>query len=941
MHNNTPFVVKCERISRRQAYYLQFPYNIELINRIKELPDETKKWNSSNKSWEVNTPSLLKLIKQFKGSNKIHFDFGDEKNRNIFIQQIKKAEIAEIEKKKLIFELNINKEKWVKYKEELENNYEQHIEKVHANLKEGVKLYPHQVVATMFINETKNTLISHEMGLGKTLQSIAYAEMNDFKKVFVVTPNSLKFNYYEEVGKFTNSKAHIVNWKKNEYTIEESKYIIVNYEFFNPSDKNKLQTKWGNLNIDVIDTMIADECQRLKNTKSNTYKNFKKIFNKDIFRDKKMSKVFMSGTPAPNRSYELYSVLNQISLLDFPTKKYFYEYYCGMTYDFGNGWGYVQDSEEAKFEELYHKISPYTHRKRKIDALNLPDKIYQKIAFEMNNKEYSIYEDIEKSVANDFIEHPASNPLTIMIRLRQYTAHLKIPYIIELIENILETGEKVVIVDMFKDGLYELKNKFGNIAGLHTGDQSVEERAEIVKEFQDKESGMKIFLGSIQTANYGLTLTAANKMFIITLPFVPGEYDQVADRCILKGELVLTKNGYIGIENIAIGDLVYTHKGNWKKVNYVSSKLERKKAFYNIKYKGFHKPLRCTEDHKIYVFDKSDEKYKWLLASELNIMDHYMVLSKYNGSNYTNEFIVKERNTKSHNKITINKNIQINKDILYAFGRFVGDGYTNDHQVSICGHIDEYDEILYSINSIKNTFNIKNHGEYKRDNKIEMYISSIELTINFKNWFGVRALNKRIPEFIFNLDDNEIRYFMNGYYGADGYQRNHTQQASTVSKYLSYQLILLESKLGNSPTISYNNAAHAWSFEYSLKNKIRRNTLIKNVDNHILFPIENIFIHKPKRGDERVYDLSVDDDNSFVVGLSSVHNCHRIGQKNTVNIYPLIFKDTIDEDVFSLIEEKRKEIIKVMDNENYVSSISESVLGDVIKKIGMKYGRNL
>jgi SNF2 family DNA or RNA helicase len=530
------FVVHCERIGKRNAYFLRFSANDQLIQRIRELPDETRKWSALNMAWEITTYSLFLLIKRYKGSTKIHFDFGSEDSRKIFIQQIQRIEIAEAEKRKFIEELNIRKENWVKYKLELEETYIQYSERLHALLKEGVKLYPHQIVAAMFMNATRNTLISHEMGLGKTLASILYVEMNGFEKVVVITPNSLKFNFYYEVLKFTDSLAHIVNWKHNNCSIEHAKYVIVNYDFFNPKrdDKKKddrFLIKWGKLGIDRIDCVICDESQKLKNTKANTYKNFKRTFNKKIFKGERESKIFLSGTPAPNRAYELYTVLNQISSTDFPTKKHFYQYYCGLVYDTESGWGYTHGTMETKFEELYHKIAPFTHRKRKFEALkDLPDKTYQRTILEMDDAEFQVYDDIENSVANEFVEHPTRNPLTIMLRLRQYTAHLKIKPVVELIENILETGEKVVVVDYFKDGLYELKKVLGDAAALHTGDQTVEERAEIVKQFQDPNSPIKVFLGSIQTCNYGLTLTAASILFIITLPHSVGEYDQVSDR---------------------------------------------------------------------------------------------------------------------------------------------------------------------------------------------------------------------------------------------------------------------------------------------------------------------------------------------------------------------------------------------------------------------------
>lgn len=578
MQEQFVFEVHCERIRKRAAYQLRFSINNQLINRIKELPHATRKWNVSDMAWEVTTASLLSLIKKYRNSNKIHFDFGNEDSKKIFIQQIKKVEAVEEEKRKFVADLNIKKEQWVNYKKTLEETYEQYSDQMHALLKAGIKLYPHQIVAAMFMNVTRNTLISHEMGLGKTLSSILYVEMNNFHKVVVVTPNSLKFNFFNEIEKFTNSNAHIIGWRKNKCGIEDAKYIIVNYDFFNPSRESKKKNKdgikekkdrfllkWQKLGITDIDAVICDESQKLKNTKSNTYKNFNRVFNKFLFKNGKISKIFLSGTPAPNRAYELYTVLNQIAPVDFPTKEYFYEYFCGMKYDSESGWGYVTNTAEAKLEELYYKAAPYTHRKRKFEVLkDLPDKIYQKIMFEMDDNEYVIYDEIEENVANEFVIHPNGNPLTTMLRLRQYTASLKIKHVIELVESILETGEKVVIVDYFKDALYKLKEKLGDVAALHTGDQKDEERADIVKKFQDPNSDLKVFLGTVQTCGYGLTLTAASKLFFMTLPYSVGEYDQVSDRLHRIGQKAVV-NIYPLMFRDTIDDYVFSSIENKRK----------------------------------------------------------------------------------------------------------------------------------------------------------------------------------------------------------------------------------------------------------------------------------------------------------------------------------------------------------------------------------------
>jgi len=336
------FTVNCERVPKGMSYKIKFPYNEQLIGRIRDLPEETRKWIAGEGAWKLTTVSLVAIIKAYRNSNKIYFDFGSIDGRNVFKAQIQKIEVDEIEKRRFIQELNQNKENWLKYKEDLENNYENFRSDVHRYLKDGITLYPHQIVGTMLLNETKSHLLALDMGTGKTIISIAFVEMNDFNKVIVITPNSLKFNYFNEVEKFTNSKAYIIG-RKNKYTIDESKYIIVNYEFFSSSSHLKLRKKFDSLNIGKIDCLIADESHRLKNLDSNCYKNFKKIFQEDIFKNKKVSKIFMSGTPAPSKAAELYTVLNQISPTDFASQKYFYEYYCGMFYNRdGFGWEILQ-----------------------------------------------------------------------------------------------------------------------------------------------------------------------------------------------------------------------------------------------------------------------------------------------------------------------------------------------------------------------------------------------------------------------------------------------------------------------------------------------------------------------------------------------------------------------------------------------------------------------
>lgn len=524
------FIVDCKRDGRKDKFILSFQYEPNLILKLKEIHWEDRKFNSSDKTWTIKTFSLYNLILQYKGNPNIFFKF-DDVEKEYFKNKVKKK-INEIKTLKERQEkLEEKKIYWLEYKKQLEETYKVHEDKLHQNLKEGVQLLPFQSQAVLFGDVVRNVLFALEMGCGKTLISIALAEYNNFNKIFVITPNSLKFNYFYEVEKFTNSKAHIINWKKNKYSFEESKYIIINYDFFRNHNSVK---KFEKLNLGKIECLILDECHRIKNPKSNIYKNFKAIFTDDIFVNETPCKIFMSGTPMNNRAYELYTVMNQISSIDFPNKQTFYSEYCGMTYDPSQFGGYNFDSNATNFEGLYHKISPYVFRVRKMDVLkDLPSKTYERIILELTTSEEKEYNNILDGIIDELTDKETiSNPMTIMLRLRQYLSILKVNNndLIEFIDMVLEMGEKIVIMDYFKEGIEILHEKYKDISVLHYGDISVEDRSEMVKQFQDKDSNIKMFLSTVQTGKEGLTLTSSSKIMVLTQPYTVSENDQVVDR---------------------------------------------------------------------------------------------------------------------------------------------------------------------------------------------------------------------------------------------------------------------------------------------------------------------------------------------------------------------------------------------------------------------------
>lgn len=64
-----------------------------------------------------------------------------------------------------------------------------------------------------------------------------------------------------------------------------------------------------------------------------------------------------------------------------------------------------------------------------------------------------------------------------------------------------------------------------------------------------------------------------------------------------------------------------------------------------------------------------------------------------------------------------------------------------------------------------------------------------------------------------------------------------------------------------------------------------------------------------------------------------VDRVHRISQTEKVNVYYPLFNNTIDFKVFNLVEDKKKEIVKVLDNEEYKTKMDDSTINELVNSL--------
>jgi SNF2 family DNA or RNA helicase len=121
------------------------------------------------------------------------------------------------------------------------------------------------------------------------------------------------------------------------------------------------------------------------------------------------------------------------------------------------------------------------------------------------------------------------------MKVRQVIAEEKINDTIELVQNIIDQGKKVIIFTNFTNTLNKIADHFGKQAVRLDGSTSKPMRQHAVDQFQDNEK-ITVFVGNLKAAGVGLTLTAAEAVIMNDLSFVPSDHSQAEDRAYRYGQ---------------------------------------------------------------------------------------------------------------------------------------------------------------------------------------------------------------------------------------------------------------------------------------------------------------------------------------------------------------------------------------------------------------------
>jgi SWI/SNF-related matrix-associated actin-dependent regulator 1 of chromatin subfamily A len=402
----------------------------------------------------------------------------------------------------------------------------------------------HQKEAIEKLVRNKKFILADDMGLGKTTSTIIAALETGAKKVLIVCPSSLKINWQREIANYSDRSVYIAEGKKFS---DDHDFVIVNYDILkNFHDiKEKDKSEIIKINFDLV---IMDEAHMISNPQAQRTKIANDIASKS-------NRVWLlSGTPMTSRPMNYYNLLN---LVDSPVAMNWMAYakrYCnGFQFSVGKRkvWNVTGASN---LDELRERTSTHILRRLKEEVLDLPEKIITPVYLRLKSKDY---EELMGEYFDWYDQNPEeSSSLTIqfgkLMKVRKVIAQEKINNTIELAENIIEQGKKVIIFTNFTDTLNQIYNHFGKSAVYLDGSCSKFHRQNAVDEFQTNDK-IKVFVGNLKAAGVGITLTSAEAVIMNDLSFVPAEHSQAEDRSHRIGQKNSTSVYYPLFENTIEG----------------------------------------------------------------------------------------------------------------------------------------------------------------------------------------------------------------------------------------------------------------------------------------------------------------------------------------------------------------------------------------------------
>jgi hypothetical protein len=211
---------------------------------------------------------------------------------------------------------------------------------------------------------------------------------------------------------------------------------------------------------------------------------------------------------------------------------------------------------------------------------------------------------------------------------------------------------------------------------------------------------------------------------------------------------------------------------------------------------------------------------------------------------------------------------------MFLFGLFAADGtYKNNGQMSISFNEDDKELIGRAREILKKEFNVR-ASEYRTSSKcVILQFSSVQLLSLFE--FGKKEMRKFPEEFMFYPPELQFSLY-EGYFSGDGFQdKRGNNITATISRNLANQIqiiLLRNNKTAKLRKVKRQRYGRKTKDQYWVewKEKPHNNLKCRIEGDYLVSAIQDF---KESNYEGLVYNLEVEDDESYVSESIIVHNC--------------------------------------------------------------------
>lgn len=421
--------------------------------------------------------------------------------------------------------------------------------------------------------------------------------------------------------------------------------------------------------------------------------------------------------------------------------------------------------------------------------------------------------------------------------------------------------------------------------------------------------------------------------------------DRFCPICVKRDSQIPTLHGIKKIQDIIPGEYVLTERGGYNLVTDINGRIHTKEMVSVISKGRNNIPLEVTSDHLVAIFrptilchqkknfnklciadlcgarscsKKNKEtiipKIEWIEARSIKVGDYVIcpVTSETNPE-ITNIALESERflSKKGIKPIIPTRNIAVDSDLMFFLGMYVaegsGDAPSRKSRTAIFTlHQNEINIATKLIRIAKDKFGLQ--GQIKNNSQgsksIQVLISNSILSRWLHDLCGRYSDNKYIPEFIWLLGQDLQSEFIKAFMLGDGHRDNQNWETTgVVSQRLAEEIYLLALQLNYNPSISFKPAYksqdgqyHSDSWYVSWLDSLQKGERPQSTkwrdrfiwDNKIFSRVVEI---NKKEDVTAVYDLTVEENHSFVANGVLVHNCYGEGflwDEENLQIYRIL-----------------------------------------------------